>query len=897
MFTAGLVSGEGFLDPLDAVEWGTRSVKIVGAKGTVFEMEDVSAPKTWSQNSTDIAASKYFRKAGVPGTGHENSVKQLVSRVARAVRLAGERQVYFAAPEDADAFEAELKHILVTQRAAFNSPVWFNCGLKEAYGITGTAAGNAHWNPAQDKVIDARDSYTHPQVSACFINKIDDDLMDIAEHIKREMRIFKYGSGAGANFSKLRAKGERLSNGGASSGLMSFLEVFDRAAGAIKSGGTTRRAAKMVCLDVDHPDIEDFIMWKSREEDKARALMEAGFGNDLNSEAYRTVSGQNANNSVRVTDEFMAAALDGRDYETRWRTTGEVASRKSARTVLRKIAEAAHRCADPGLQYDSTINRWHPCKGTSRINGSNPCSEYMYVDDSACNLASVNLVHYVNSKGVFQVEEFIHTCKTLILAQEILVDYASYPTREIARNSHEHRPLGLGYANLGGMLMRRGIPYDSDEGRGIAASVTALMTGAAYERSAEVAAIKGPFVAYKANRDPFLEVMEMHRAAVTDIEAVGGHDMDIFRAASEVWDSALVKGRQHGYRNAQTTLLAPTGTIGLLMDCDTTGIEPDFSLVKYKKLAGGGSMKIVNQSVRPALARLGYDESRIERAIAYLDGYETLEGCDLVRPEHLPVFDCSVRCGKRGTRYIAAMGHVKMMAAVQPFLSGAISKTVNVPNESTVEDIERLYVEGWRRGLKALAIYRDGSKTFQVLSTQQDKDKTVTPQPRRVRLQNKRDGHTFALRVGGQKVYLRTGLYPDGSVGELFIDMHKEGAFTRSMTNCFAIAVSLGLQHGVPLETFVERFSHTNFAPNGPVHGHDHVKFAGSVIDLICRVLGFEYLDRIDLVQVKPEGAVAVEDEGPAKLDGSWCDICGGLTRISGTCKVCTNCGETTGCG
>jgi ribonucleotide reductase alpha subunit len=1037
LYTASLTSSEGWLDPLDSVEWAEPRTSRIGGKGqAVFEMDAVEAPVGWSQNAVDIVASKYFRKAGVPwsAAGCETSIHQLVRRVSRAIRLSGERQGYFSG-ENADAFEAELAMILVTQRAAFNSPVWFNLGLKEAYGIAGSPTGNWCWDEVSSKVVLAPDSYTYPQVSACFINKVSDDLMSIADHVKHEMRIFKYGSGAGANYSALRAKDEPLSNGGKSSGLMSFLEVFDRAAGAIKSGGATRRAAKMISLDVDHPDIEEFVEWKVREEDKARVLMEAGYGTDLNGEAFRTVGGQNANNSVRVSDAFMEAALAGRDYETRWRTSGEVADKRSARALLHKIAAAAHRCADPGLQYDDTINKWHTCGDTSRINGSNPCclvgetlvdtseglipiqdlvgradlphafafdleerksvvrpilrawvagetkslvdvvtdkglilrttpehrfllrdgtyvaasdlrtgtylrtacstpndddrvvavrpvqldapvkvydievdgvhnfavrdaggghsivvhnSEYMYVDDSACNLSSINLIHFISDSGGFKVREFEHTCRVMILAQEILVDHASYPTKDIAENSHNHRPLGLGYANLGGMLMRLGLPYDSTAGRALGASITSLMTATAYERSAEVAAVKGPFAAYAANKQSFRRVVNMHRKAAEDVRSV---DTLLDTAQRDAWDRASVKGMEHGYRNAQTTLLAPTGTIGLMMDCDTLGVEPDFSLVKHKKLSGGGSFKIANQSVRPALVRLGYSETDINSIMQHIEDTDTVEG-SCVAPAHLAVFDCAIPCGERGTRSIAPMGHVRMMAAVQPFLSGAISKTINMPGDCTVEDIERVYIDAWKLGIKALAVYRDGSKTFQVLHSPK---KHTMPQQRRVRLPDKREGHTFGLAVGGQKVYLRTGLYPDGSVGEVFIDMHKEGAFTRSMTNCLAIAVSLGLQHGVPLETFVERFSFTNFAPNGPVKGHPNVKFAGSVIDLIARVLGVEYLDRVDLVQVKPEGSGPSELRISVDQDG-MCDVCGGLTRRSGTCAVCDNCGTTTGC-
>lgn len=875
------------VNPLDSVHYDKRNAEIKGTEGVVFSMEGIQVPATWSQLATDIVVSKYFRKAGVPETGHEVSVRQLVARVAGAIKASGLAQGYFG-PAGASVFVDELTYLLLTQRAAFNSPVWFNVGLKESYGINSRPAGNWYWNQATKSVEETDDGYTHPQASACFIQKIDDDLMDIADHVKREMRIFKYGSGAGANFSSLRARGESLSNGGSSSGMLSFLEVFDRAAGAIKSGGTTRRAAKMVVVDADHPDVEEFINWKVREEDKIRALIGAGYSAGLNGEAARTVGGQNANNSVRVTDEFMQAVMDDGDWSTKWRITGEVATTIKAKSLMRKIADAAWKCADPGLQFDTTCNRWHTCPETGRINGSNPCSEFMFIDNSACNLASMNLVKFLRADGSFNCEEFSHACRVVFLAQEILVDYASYPTKEIAQNSHDYRPLGIGYANLGAMLMRLGLPYDSDEGRHLAASVTALMTGVAYDTSADIAYVMGPFPVFKRNKEPMLRVMRQHQARLGK--------SDVYAHAKKVWAKALSKGMKSGYRNAQASLLAPTGTISFLMDCDTTGIEPDYALVKEKKLAGGGKLKLVNQSVGPALAGLGYPVMAVRDVLDHLKEHEQLENAPHILEEHLPVFDCASRCGD-GARFISPMGHVRMMQAVQPFLSGAISKTVNMPHESTVDDIEALYVDAWRMGLKSIAVYRADSKACQVLG--RNGDDGVPIQHTRRRLPKQRKGFTQEAKVGGQKVYVRTGEYEDGSLGEIFIDMHKEGATMRSITNCFAIAISLGLQHGVPLAEFVDAFTFTNFAPNGIVAFHPNIKFASSVVDYLFRLLAVEYLERYDLAQVKPDdsGALTEQPTGEPVADSRACTTCGMLaTRKGGTCYVCGNCGTQTGC-
>ncbi len=977
------------IDPLEGVEMETRRSVITNPDGSiVFEMNDVEVPRTWSQLATDIVASKYFRKAGVTtADGREHSVKQLVRRITKTIRAAGEDLGgYFADREEAETFEAELAALLVSQRGAFNSPVWFNCGLHHEYGISGSG-GNFGWNPDTDHIEQIDDAYSRPQCSACFIQSVDDDLMSIFTLVKNEARLFKYGSGTGTNFSRLRGRQEMLSGGGTSSGLMSFLEVLDRAAGATKSGGTTRRAAKMVCLDMDHPEIVDFIEWKSREEKKARALIDAGYASDFNGDAYRTVSGQNSNNSVRVTDEFMKAVEDDGSWKTRFSTTGEVCDTYRARDLWDRIGRAAWECADPGIQFDSTINRWHTCKSTGRINASNPCSEYMFLDDSACNLSSLNLVHFLDDEGHFDVESYRHAIRVFITAMEILVDLSSYPTEKIAQNSHDYRPLGLGYANLGSLLMIWGVPYDSDEGRAIAGALTAVLTGHAYRVSAEIASKKGPFPGWRKNAKSMADVMRMHRSAVEDIAP--GCPLRLLEAARTDWDEAVRFGDAYGYRNAQATVLAPTGTIGLLMDCDTTGIEPDFSLVKFKKLAGGGYFKIVNQSVTRALRGLGYTESQITGIDQYVRGTMTLQGGPGIDPaalrekgfteedlkkveaalpgafsldgavtpwtlgegalarlgiskersmqpgfsllrelgfsrgviehatdvicgrmtvegaphlldQHLPIFDCANRCGRDGKRFIEPMGHVRMMAAAQPFISGAISKTVNLPAETIEQDIDHLYKSSWKMGLKAVAVYRDGSKRSQPLSSSGDgenksekKEKgspvpfaekplepvaaassaiPATPETRvaaeflaqpamkRERLPQKRGGFTQEARVGGQKIYLRTGEYEDGRLGEIFIDMHKEGAAFRSMMNCFAIAVSLGLQYGVPLDEYVDCFTFTRFDPHGHTD-HPNVRFSTSIVDYVFRVLAMEYLGRLDMVQVPPQVAMAAAVE------------------------------------
>jgi len=1059
-------------DPLADVVWERRQSMITNPDGSVvFKMEGAEIPAEWSQLATDIVVSKYFRKAGLYGDKNqsETSVRQVVYRIAHAIRTAGEQAGgYFATRKDGETFEAELIYLLANQYGAFNSPVWFNCGLFHEYGITGSR-GNWAWDAQAQAILETEDAYSRPQCSACFIQKVDDDLMSIYDLIKHEARLFKYGSGTGTNFSAIRGKQEKLSSGGTSSGLMSFLEVFDRAAGATKSGGTTRRAAKMVTLDMDHPEIVDFITWKAREEKKAQLLIGAGLDSDFNGEAYRTVSGQNSNNSVRVTDDFMKAALSGSKWQTRQRTTGEIADTFDASELWRMIADAAWSCADPGIQYDTTINRWHTCPNSGRINASNPCSEFMFVDDSACNLASLNLTRFLNSNGELNLETFDHAVRVFLIAQEILVDFSSYPTRQIAQNSHDFRPLGLGYANLGTLLMLKGVPYDSDQGRSMAGAITALMCGHAYGVSAQMAASKGPFARFPENREPMLRVMRMHQEAAYALNRDECPEY-LWRAACEAWDSAVELGEQHGYRNSQTTVLAPTGTIGLLMDCDTTGIEPDFSLVKFKKLAGGGYFKIVNQSVPQALTQLGYSEAQTQEIVAYVSGTNTLlgaphinrsslrecgleddvldriedaipgvfdlslafapwvlgketydqlgvdadrlsqpgfsllrhlgytenqiaeanehivgrmtvEGAPHLEKAHYAVFDCANRCGATGTRYLTPMAHVRMMAAVQPFLSGAISKTVNLPNEAAVDDIGEIYEEAWKLGLKAIALYRDGCKASQPLSSRggtskseeaEPEDETVAseapvaprrqpsvppvsvhPEGRRVRLPKKRSGFTQEALVGGHKVFLRTGEYEDGTLGEIFIDMHKEGAAFRSLMNCFAMAVSVGLQYGVPLETFVDQFTFTRFEPHGVVSGHPNIKFATSIVDYLFRVLGVEYLQRYDFAQVKPALApTPIEDPtGPnlvpasippddsratllpgarpdpavkeagseaggtekanaegdihgalnAQLeelmgDAPVCDGCGHITVRNGACYKCLNCGNSMGC-
>ncbi len=1076
----------------------------------VFEMTNVEVPGKWSQIATDILAQKYFRKAGVPqpdnSTGRETSAKQVAHRMANCWKAWGEKYGYFESKEDAQVFYEELVYCILNQACVPNSPQWFNTGLYESYGIKGKPQGHYFVDPADDELKKSTSAYERPQPHACFILSVNDDLVNdggIMDLLVREARIFKYGSGVGTNFSTIRGEGERLSGGGTSSGLMSFLKIGDRAAGAIKSGGTTRRAAKMVCLDLDHPEVIDFIDWKVEEEKKVAALMAAGYASDYEGEAYKTVSGQNSNNSLRIPNEFFDKLAKNEDWELKARTDGRVMKKVPARELWNKIAYAAWRCADPGAQYDTTINEWHTCPQGGPIRASNPCSEYMFLDNTACNLASVNLRKFFDGENnVFDVEGFEYTCRLWTVVLEISVLMAQFPSKEVARLSFDYRTLGLGYANLGSMLMVSGIPYDSEEARGIAGSLTAIMTGVAYKTSAEMAGVLGPFSRYEENKNDMLRVMRNHRAAAYDAsdayEALSVKPVGInakycpdylLKAATKAWDDAVQLGVKYGYRNAQTTVIAPTGTIGLVMDCDTTGVEPDFALVKFKKLSGGGYFKIINQSVPLALKNLGYtrreadaivkyaigsgtfagaphinhqtlsekgfiaDEIRkldagvatafeigfvfnvynlgeeclqrlgfrpeqyfnfewsllealgfsddqIEMANDHVCGTMTIEGAPLLKAAHLPVFDCANKCGRKGERFIHAHGHIRMMAAAQPFLSGAISKTINLPNEAKVEEIADCYLLSWQLGLKANALYRDGSKMSQPLSNKSDKKKKILEalvaeesgedtasnivdmakltidellQEVNKRVQTsadtklkrqlamiverrtlpaKRRGFTQKAKINGQALFLRTGEYSDGTVGEIFIDMAKEGATMRSMLNCFAIAISIGLQYGVPLEEFVEKFVFTRFEPSGMVE-HPNIKSTTSIVDFIFRALAYEYLGRTDLVHVldKPEVlntganewdvtpanpenigggpelsqlrivASALKNTTPGKAaqvntgikadagmdpvnaaarnmqsDAPSCNTCGHITIRSGTCYKCLNCGNSMGC-
>jgi ribonucleoside-diphosphate reductase alpha chain len=1087
-------------DPYKGIVWEKRSSKIANPDGSVvFEMDDVEIPSTWSQVATDIMVSKYFRKAGVPQVdaegnvlkdengeivlGSETSSRQVFDRLAETWRHWGEKTGYFATKDDAQAFEDELKYMLATQMAAPNSPQWFNTGLNHKYDLTGPAQGFWYVDPKTSKLVEADDSYSRPQPHACFIQSIDDDLVNeggIMDLWVKEARLFKFGSGTGTNFSHLRGEGEQLSGGGVSSGVMSFLKIGDRAAGAIKSGGTTRRAAKMVILDLDHPDIETFIEWKAIEEDKARALIAAGYPADFNGEAYATVSGQNSNNSVRVPTEFLKAIEEDGDWDLTARTDGSVMKTVKARDLWNKVADAAWKCADPGVQYDTTINEWHTSPMGGKIRASNPCSEYLFLDNTACNLASLNLVKfYDDEKQEFDIASYKHALRIWTIVLEISVEMAQFPSKEIAQGSYDYRTLGLGYANLGSLLMRKGIAYDSKLGRAIAGALTAMLTGEAYKASAEMAGIVGTFPRYKENADNMLRVMNNHRKAAYDSNDYEGlsHDLiaidqdlcpeDLLVAAQLSWDEAVELGTKNGYRNAQATVLAPTGTIGLLMDCDTTGVEPDFALMKFKKLAGGGYMKIANQSIGPALDALGYQEnevteiinyvigsmslenspyvnkqslmekglneedvakieaalpgafeiqhafnvfvlgeetlkglgipeeeytsfdfnlletlgySRSEIAQANLDicGTQKIEGAPYLKEEHLDVFDCANKCGKDGERFIHYMGHVRMMAAAQPFISGAISKTVNMPNEATIEDIEDCYFEAAKIGVKAIAIYRDGSKASQPLSSSSDEGDSEESDPEvakileeeamliqgnfapgtspskayaginrpRFLLPERREGWTQEARIAGHKVYLRTGEYPDGTLGEVFIDIAKEGATLKGVLGCFAIAVSKGLQYGVPLEEFVDTFTFQTFEPRGMVEGHENIKMSNSIIDYVFRALGLEYLDRTDIVQVPPKEKVVQETEpvemvrkntkpvaktetvpvaktetvpvaktetapveqaensvatvqevlGDMMGDAPACNECGHITIRNGSCYKCLNCGNSLGC-
>jgi len=1079
--------------PYEQFSYDYRTSVIRNPNGEkVFEMTDVEVPSHWSQIATDILAQKYFRKAGVPQAdgsfGRETSVKQVAHRLADCWRTWGYQYGYFASEKDAQVFYDELVYSILMQSCAPNSPQWFNTGFFNSYGINGKAQGHFYVDPITGKLERSKNAYERPQPHACFILSVDDDLVNeggIMDLWVREARIFKYGSGVGTNYSNIRAEGEKLSGGGTSSGLMSFLKIGDRAAGAIKSGGTTRRAAKMVCLDLDHPEIIDFIDWKVEEEKKVAALIAAGYASDYEGEAYKTVSGQNSNNSVRIPNEFFRRLANNEDWEMTGRSDGKVMKKIPARQLWEKIAYSAWRCADPGTQYNTTINEWHTCPEGGSIRASNPCSEYMFLDNTACNLASLNLRRFFDeATSTFDVAGFEYMARLWTVVLEISVLMAQFPSPEVAQLSYDYRTLGLGYANLGSMLMVSGIAYDSEEGRAIAAAISAIMNGIAYKTSAEMAQALGAFPRFKENREHMLRVMRNHRAAAYDAaDAYEGLEIKpaginakycpdyLLQSATKAWDDAVMYGEKYGYRNAQATVIAPTGTIGLVMDCDTTGIEPDFALVKFKKLSGGGYFKIINQSIPTALTKLGYTEEQTDAIVKYAKGHAsfdgapfinhqtlsekgfiaeelkkldaavesafeigfvfnvynlgeeclqrlgfqpeayydmsfnlleslgftdeeidaandyvcgtmTIEGAPFLKEEHLSVFDCANKCGKKGERYIHAHGHIRMMAAVQPFISGAISKTINLPNEANIEEIKDCYQLSWELGLKACALYRDGSKLSQPLSNKSDKkkkDETATEESainsnivdlgkltidelleevnkrvqdspdttlkrqlsriiERKQLPAKRHGYTIKSKVGGQALFLRTGEYKDGTLGEIFIDMAKEGATMRSLLNSFAVAVSVGLQYGVPLEEFVDKFIFTRFEPAGMVD-HPNIKSATSVLDYIFRVLAYEYLDRDDLVHVlDPEhvskldqanqelsqvritapvatnetvkavapkpvaaAAMAVNSADTKKLMGTSADApacrqCGNITLRNGTCYMCPNCGTTTGC-
>ncbi len=905
-FTQKLEPGK---TPYDEIQWELRSATIGNDKGAViFEQHDIEVPLDWSQTATNIVASKYFHgKLGSPD--RERSVAQLVHRVVDTIADWGKNANYFRTDTDGENFRNELAHLMLTQKACFNSPVWFNVGVKEARGY------GFYFDEAADAVIKLKKGTHRPQCSACFINSVSDTLESILELAKTEGMLFKWGSGTGTNLSALREEDAILSGGGRASGPLSFMKGFDAFAGVIKSGGKTRRAAKMVILNAEHPDIEKFVWCKAKEEKKAHTLIDAGYDPSLDGEAYGSIFFQNANNSVRATDEFMEAAAEDRDWWTRSGLNGQPVKRLNAKELLRQIAEATHQCGDPGMQFDTTINRWHTSKATARINASNPCSEYMFLDDSACNLASLNLMKFVGPGGEFDVEAFRHACDTVTLAQEIIVDSASYPTEKIAKNSHDFRPLGLGFANLGALLMSMGIPYDSPQGRDWAGAISAVMCGQAYLTSARIAESIGPCAGYAINEDSFLEVIQMHGRAVSGIET-RRVPAPLLHAAEAVWKDAYEFGERAGFRNAQTTVIAPTGTIGFMMDCDTTGIEPDLALVKYKKLVGGGVIKIVNNTVPQALIKLGYSPEQVEAIVSHIDATGTIEGAPGLKDEHLPVFDCSFR-PQNGKRFIQHMGHVRMMAAVQPFISGAISKTINMPEESTVEDVMEAYMESWRLGLKAVAIYRDNSKRSQPLSSSTgkgEKKATASPAPAvtekivyrpvRRKLPDERHSLTHKFSIGGHEGYITVGLYDDGTPGEVFISMAKEGSTISGLMDSFATSISYALQYGVPLKFFVDKFSHVRFEPSGWT-GNPTVPYAKSIMDYIFRWLGAKFLG--------PE--YAISEAGEAKIlrptepepqqalpfaqtlaDAPLCAECGGLMTRNGSCYKCENCGGTSGC-
>ncbi|MCX6138396.1 MAG: vitamin B12-dependent ribonucleotide reductase [Ignavibacteriales bacterium] len=874
--------------PFDEIEWEQRTAVISNEKGEkIFEQKNVEIPKSWSMTATNVVVSKYFHGT-LGGSDREHSVRQLVDRVAKTTTAWGRAQEYFATEEDAVIFYHELCFLLVNQYMSFNSPVWFNVGIEE-----------------------------RPQCSACFINSVQDTMESILDLAKTEGRLFKFGSGTGSNLSTLRSSRENLSGGGTASGPVSFMRGFDAFAGVIKSGGKTRRAAKMVILNVDHPDVKEFINCKAEEEKKAWALIDSGYDGGFNvpGGAYDSISYQNANHSVRVTDEFMRAVLEDKEWNTHAVKGGRSMDTFRARDLMRQISEAAWLCGDPGMQYDTTINNWHTSSGTSRINASNPCSEYMYLDDSACNLASLNLMKYRKENGEFDIAAFCHAVSITITAQDIFVDNASYPTPSIEKNSHEFRPLGLGYANLGALLMARGLAYDSDAGREYAAALTSLMCGQSYIQSALIAREKGPFHGYAVNREPMLSVMQKHGLHAEKIaDAFVPYDM--ITVSRAVWKEAIALGKEFGYRNGQTTVLAPTGTIGFMMDCDTTGIEPDIALVKYKKLVGGGMMKIVNQTVPEALSKLGYDSEQVEHVVKYIEKNDTIEGAPYLSEDHLDVFDCAFKPAK-GTRSIQYMGHIRMMAAAQPFLSGAISKTVNMPNDVTPDEIMQAYIEAWKLGLKAVAVYRDGCKRTQPLSTSLDaaKEKAPAARPARRRLPNERRSVTHKFSIAGHEGYITVGMYEDGMPGEVFIVMSKEGSTISGMMDAFATAVSLALQYGVPLKVLTDKFSHMRFEPSGFTN-NEKIPIAKSICDYIFRWLGMKFLEKDE-----QPGSVVVAETAPlerasdaasmkrassiesnekvifqTQADAPPCHECGSIMIRSGSCYKCLQCGSTSGC-
>jgi ribonucleoside-diphosphate reductase alpha chain len=890
------------VDPYSEVEWDLRNAVISGEDGhIVFEQKDVEMPRTWSQTATNVVVSKYFRgQIGTPR--RETSVRQLISRVADTISGWGEKQAYFGSAEAREVFHAELTHLLLTQKASFNSPVYFNVGIE-----------------------------AKPQCSACFILKVDDNMESILGWYRNEGMIFKGGSGAGVNLSALRSCREKLSSGGTASGPLSFMKAADASAGVIKSGGKTRRAAKMVVLNADHPDIREFINCKVEEEKKAWALIEAGYDSSLDGPAYGSVFFQNANNSVRATDEFMRAVLEDGSWQTRYVKGGEVAETYRARDLLRMIAEAAHACGDPGMQFDSTINTWHTCPASGRINASNPCSEYMHLDNSACNLASLNLMKFIDERGEFDVRAFRHAIDVMITAQDIVVDNSSYPTDEIAKNASAYRELGLGYANLGALLMALGMPYDSDQGRSYAAAITALMTGEAYLQSARISEQMGPFPGYAPNREPMLKVIERHRGAAYKLDP-SYVPLDLIRAARESWDDALKLGTSAGYRNSQATVIAPTGTIAFMMDCDTTGIEPDIALIKYKKLVGGGMLKIVNNTVPRALKRLGYDSKEVQEIVEYLDENETIEGAPQLADAHLPVFDCAFK-PRSGSRTIQYLGHIKMMGAVQPFISGAISKTINMPAEATVDEVAEAYVTAWKLGLKAVAIYRDGSKRTQPLNTgKKDLEKAaeavasiaaVDERMQRRKLPDERKSITHKFDIAGHEGYITVGMYEDGTPGEIFVTMSKQGSTISGLMDSFATAISFALQYGVPLQFLVDKFSHMRFEPSGFTK-NPQIPYAKSIVDYLFRWMASKFLDEeakreVGIIETeksltsKADAANAPIALAPVpslrggkdtgmrqafinQADAPPCPDCGSIMVRNGSCYKCMNCGTTSGC-